>query len=128
MSVLESQQLVLQHRYRPTGASANTQSESVSASEFEEDDEADIDPVAVDEDRLVELADDEENDFDNFTSEMQFAMELFQEQRAKGNDKFAEKFMAANASKRTLVQEVKTIQRTMPRTWASWKHPVTMYK
>jgi len=40
-----------------------------------------------------------------------------------------EKFIAANASNRTLVQEVKILQnqRTMRRTWAAWKHPATMY-
>ncbi|KAK9237919.1 hypothetical protein V1525DRAFT_432242 [Lipomyces kononenkoae] len=78
---------------------------------------------------LVELAEDKENDFNDFASDMHFAMDLFQEQRGKGNDKFAEKFMAANASIRTLVQEVRTLQnqRTMPRTWAPWKHPATMY-
>ena len=123
------EQLVLQPRYRPTAATANTQSESISTPESEDDDDSDVDPAAVDEDRLVELVEDAENDFDGFTADMQLAMDLFQEQRAKGNDKFAERFMAANVSNRTLVQEVKTLQnqRTMPRTWASWKHPATMY-
>jgi hypothetical protein len=83
----------------------------------------------VDEDRLIELAEDAENDFDGFNSDMQLAMEIFQEQREKGNDKFAERFMVANASNRTLVQEVRTLQnqRTLPRTWAPWRHPATMY-
>ena len=60
---------------------------------------------------------------------MQLALDLFQEQRAKGNRNFMEKFIAANASNRTLVQEVKILQnqRTMRRTWAAWKHPATMY-
>ncbi|KAK9489884.1 hypothetical protein V1508DRAFT_400410 [Lipomyces doorenjongii] len=70
-----------------TANTANTQSESISAPELEEDDDVDIDPAAVDEDTLVKLAEDDESGFDGFTSDMQFAMDLFQEQRAKGNDK-----------------------------------------
>ncbi|KAK9491415.1 hypothetical protein V1508DRAFT_398917 [Lipomyces doorenjongii] len=52
---MRHEQLVLQPRYRLIVATANTQSETISAREFEEDDEADVDPAAADEDRLVEL-------------------------------------------------------------------------
>jgi hypothetical protein len=79
--------------------------------------------------RAVDLVEDVKGNIDEFISDMQLAMNYFQEQRAKGNDKFVEKFVAANASNRTLVQEVKMLQnqRAMRRTWAAWKHPATMY-
>ena len=100
----------------------------VSSSETEDDNEEDIDLAAENEDQLVDLEEDVEEDI-GFTSDMQLALDLFQEQRAKGNCNFMEKFIAANASNRTLVQEVKILQnqRTMRRTWAAWKHPATMY-
>ena len=124
------EQLVLQPQYQPTEPTTNTQSDSVHGSESQsDDDDIAIDPAAVDEGRLVDLAEDVEADFDAYLSDMQSAMEIFQDQRAKGNTKFMEKVMAANSSHRTLVQEIKTLrnQRTMPRTWAAWKHPATMY-
>ncbi|KAJ8099572.1 hypothetical protein POJ06DRAFT_253946 [Lipomyces tetrasporus] len=97
---MKHEQLVLQPRYRPIVATANMQSESISAPEFEEDGDADIDPAAVDDYRLVELVDDAET---GFAADMQLVMELFEEERAKVNDKFAKKCIAANAPNRTLV-------------------------
>jgi hypothetical protein len=95
------------------------------------DEEEDIDPAAVNEDRLVDLEEDDDDleDIEGFALDMQSAIDIFREQQADGNGKFVRKFMAANASNRTLVQEVKTLQnqRTMPRTWEAWKHPATMY-
>ncbi|KAK9491550.1 hypothetical protein V1508DRAFT_463108 [Lipomyces doorenjongii] len=94
------------------------------------DDDVDIDPAAVDEDTLVELAEDEENDFDGFTSDMQFAMNLFQNnERREMISSWRSSCLRMHQKNRTLVQEVKTLQnqRTMPRTWAPWKHPATMY-
>jgi hypothetical protein len=123
------EQLVLQHQYRLLAADTNMQSDFLSELETEDVSEADIDPAAVDEDRLVDLVEDVKGNIDEFISDMQSAMDYFQEQRAKGNVKFVEKFVAANASNRTLVQEVKILQnqRAMRRTWAAWKHPATMY-
>jgi len=124
------QQLVLQPRYQP-GEATNIQSDINSSCETEDDNEEDIDLAAESEDRLVDLEDDLEDveDIDGFASDMQLALDLFQEQREKGNRRFMEKFIATNASNRTLVQEVKILQnqRTMRRTWAAWKHPATMY-
>ena len=93
-----------------------------------DDEEEDMDPAAVDQDQLVDLEEDVE-DVDGFASDMQSAMDIFREQRDAGNDSFVRKFMAANASNQTLVQEVKTLQnqRTMRRTRTAWKHPATMY-
>ncbi len=89
------QQLVLLPRYRPTEAITNIQSDIVSSSETEDDNEEDIDLAAENEDQLVDLEEVEE-DIGGFTSDMHIALDLFQEQRAKGNRNFMEKFIAAN--------------------------------
>lgn len=44
---------------------------------------------------------------------MQDAIELFEDQVAKGNEKFAERFIASNQMNRTLVDESKH-RRNMP--------------
>lgn len=64
-----------------------------------------------------------------FRKMMQDAMELFEDQVAKGNEKFAERFIASNQMNRTLVDESKHRRnmRSMPRTWGRWRHPATMY-
>lgn len=57
------------------------------------------------------------------------AMGLYKDQVAKGNEKFVERFIACNQMNRTLVEEVKhrCNKRNMPRTWAKYRHPATMY-
>jgi hypothetical protein len=64
-----------------------------------------------------------------FRKTMQDAMELFEDQVAKGNEKFVERFIASHQASRTLVDEVKHRRniRRMPRTWGKWRHPATMY-
>jgi hypothetical protein len=60
---------------------------------------------------------------------MRDAMVLFEDQVAKGNEKFVERFMASNQMNRTLLEEVKhrCNKRSMPRTWGRCRHPATMY-
>jgi hypothetical protein len=72
---------------------------------------------------------DVEADGSRFASNMQLALDMFREQEAKGNEKFARRFMAMYGSIETLVEEVKALenQRRIRRTWDSWKHPLTMY-
>jgi hypothetical protein len=57
------------------------------------------------------------------------AMVLFEDQVAKGNEKFVQRFMASNQMNRILVEEVKhrCNMRNMPRTWGRYRHPATMY-
>ena len=72
---------------------------------------------------------DVEADDNKFASDMQLAVEIFREQRAKGNEKFVRRFRAMYASIETLVEEVEAVEnrRSMRRTWDTWKHPLTMY-
>jgi hypothetical protein len=64
-----------------------------------------------------------------FRKVMADAMVLFEDQVAKGNEKFMERFMASNQMNRTLVEEAKhrCNMRSMPRTWGRYRHPATMY-
>ena len=100
--------------------------------ENDEEDE-DVDSSTTDGDHLVDLEEEVEeeveDDFDGFAADVQSAMDIARGQRAKGNSEFVQKFVDAHGSIRTLVQEVNLLrnQRTMPRTWAAWKHPATMY-
>ena len=50
-------------------------------------------PAAADEDNLADLDDDLEEELDAFESDLQQAIDIFREQRAKGNKKFLERFM-----------------------------------
>ena len=88
-----------------------------SESDSERDDTDDQETVPVD----TQIAE--------FRKMMQDAMELFEDQVAKGNEKFAERFMASNQMNRTLVDDVKQRRnmRSMPRTWGRSRHPATMY-
>jgi hypothetical protein len=64
-----------------------------------------------------------------FRKMMQDAMALFEDQVAKGNEKFVERFMASNEINRTFLEEGKHRynKRNMPRTWGRCRHPATMY-
>ena len=123
------QQLVLQPQYWLS--EADTKPNKTDDSDEDEEDEEDADTASsiADQDQLVDLEEDVEEDFDRFAADVQSAMDMAREQRAKGNNKFVQRFIAAHALIRTLVQEVKLLrnQRTMRRTWTAWKHPATMY-
>ena len=122
------QQLVLLPQYRPSEADTEPD-KADDNSEYEDEEGEDADAGMIDQDQLVDLEEDAEEDFDGFVADVQSAVDIVREQRAKGNSKFVEKCIATHASIRTLVQEVKLLrnQRTMRRTWAAWKHPATMY-
>ena len=129
------QQLVLRPQYRlseadtePNKIDDNSTDDEGHEDEEDEEDEGD-DSSAADQDQLVDLEEDVEEDFDGFAADVQSALDITREQHAKGNSRFVQKFIAAHASIRILVQEVKLRrnQHTMPRTWAVWKHPATMY-
>ena len=85
------------------------------------------------EDDLVHLDEPEDSeselDIDQFVSTTQSMLDLVREQYSKGNVKFVERVIRANASNQVLVDEVNQLRagRTMPRTWLSTKHPATFY-
>jgi hypothetical protein len=57
-------------------------------------------------------------------------MEIFDDQYARGNKRFVERFIASNGANEVLVEEVQKLQQThitMPPTWAKNRHPATMY-
>jgi hypothetical protein len=120
-------QLVLRPEYKSFGTRTDLNVDS--------DLESDVDPEALEEDRLVAMEDEMEDepaleiDVGGFVSMMQSAMDIFHEQKAMGNMKFVETFIAANAMNQTLVEEIqkRKNQRTMPMTWTRNKHPATMY-
>ncbi|KAJ6093841.1 hypothetical protein N7499_003172 [Penicillium canescens] len=87
-----------------------------SGSESEQDEEDDQEAVPLE----IQVAE--------FRTVMQEAIEIFEDQVAKGNEKFVERFIASNQINRTWVEEVKHRRnmRSMPRTWGRCKHPATM--
>jgi hypothetical protein len=119
-------QLILQPQYQPS--LANTM---VETNHTRIDEDEDFDPAIVEQDKLVNPEEEEnvEADGNRFISNMQFALDILREQRAKGNEKFVRRFMAMYASIETLVEEVKELEnrRCMRRTWDARKHPLTMY-
>lgn len=60
---------------------------------------------------------------------MQGAMDLFEDQLAKGNDAFLERFMDSSQLIGVVMEEVKHRRNkcSMPPTWGRYKHPATMY-
>ncbi|KAH8656329.1 hypothetical protein BGZ61DRAFT_500287 [Ilyonectria robusta] len=116
-------QLVLQPQYQPL--QADTKADETNDVDMDGavsiDSDEDFDPAIVEQDQLVELEEEGED--------VEFALDVFREQQAKGNEKFVQKFMAMYGSIETLVEEVKALEnrRTMRRTWDTWKHPLTMY-
>lgn len=90
-------------------------SESESEQDEGEDDEQEAVPMEI---QVAE-----------FRKMMQDAMALFEDQVAKGNEKFVERFIASNEMNRTLLEEVKhrRNKRSMPQTWGRYRHPATMY-
>jgi hypothetical protein len=64
-----------------------------------------------------------------FRKIMQDTMAVFEEQVAKGNEKFVERSIASNEMNRTMLAEVKQLRnkRSMPQTWGRYRHPATMY-
>jgi hypothetical protein len=94
-----------------------------------EETEEDIDPAAISEDLLVDLDEDCEENLSRFESDLQRALDIFRDQRAKGNSKFLDSFMSTCVKTQNLVQEItaRENQQTMPRTWGAWKYMATMY-
>jgi hypothetical protein len=64
-----------------------------------------------------------------FRKMMQEAIALFEEQVAKGNEKFIERFIGSHETNRILLEEVKQRRnmRSMPQTWSKYRHPAMMY-
>jgi hypothetical protein len=64
-----------------------------------------------------------------FRKTMQDVMVLFEDQMAKGNEKFVERLIVSNKMNCTLLEEVKQRRnkRSMPQTWGRYRHPATMY-
>lgn len=64
-----------------------------------------------------------------FRQIMQEIMALFEDQVAKGNEKFVERFIASNKLNCTLLEEAKhhRNRRSMAQTWGRYRHPATMY-
>ena len=111
-------------------ANLNTLPDSGSESDAESESESDIDAEAIDEDKLATIEEEPaEIDTKGFVSMMQSAMDIFHEQKANGNIKFVEKFIAANAMNQHLVEEIQRLKNrhTIPLTWARNRHPATMY-
>lgn len=119
--------------------------ESVLDSDTEEPEE-DIHPEAINEDQLVSDSEEEierelsansdESDSDDkirkrrmFVSNARKWADLIEAEEANGNYKFVEKVMATSKGVDALMDDISTLQRqkTMPRTWAPWKHPASMY-
>ena len=92
-------------------------------SELDEDEESDDE--GSDDEEAVPM----EKQWAEFKKKMQDVMLLADEQAAKGNDKFVERFIASNQANCTLLEEVKSLRnkRTMARTWDRHGHPATMY-
>ena len=95
--------------------------------------ESDIEDNAQREDDLVTLDDPEDSepelDLDRFFSTNQKMLDLVKEQQARGNTKFVQRVVKANASNQVLVDEVNQLlaSRKMPHTWSFKKHPATLY-
>ena len=91
--------------------------------------ESDIDSAIIEEGNLVDTDEDTYSKLQASMSKVKFAVEIAQEQLDKGNSKFLEKFLDNNVSNILLAEELTRVraQRTMPRTWASHKHPATIY-
>ena len=103
-----------------------------SASEWSEV-ESDMEKSHRDEDNLVYQDEPEDGkpelDIDQFVSTTRSMLDLVREQHAKGNVKFVERVVRANASNQVLMDEVNQLRagRIMRRTWLSTKHPATFY-
>ena len=95
--------------------------------------ESDIEESAQQEDNLATLNDPEDSepelDLDQFFSTTQKMLDLVKEQHARGNIKFVQRVVKANASNQVLVDEVNQLLacRKMPYTWSFKKHPATLY-
>ena len=102
-----------------------------SASEWSEV-ESDMEKSNQDEDNLVyqELENGRpELNIDQFVSTTRSMLYLVREQHAKGNVKFVERVVRANASNKVWIDEVNHLRagRIMRCTWLSTKHPANFY-
>ena len=99
-----------------------------------DDSESDDSEVEAGDDSLAPVEDgpeddDGNNDGEDIGSILLAAAEICKDQKAKGNKIFLEKVAASQASTRRLVEEITSLRnrRSMPQTWARYKHPATMY-
>ena len=110
----------------------STSASECSASEWSEV-ESDMEEKDQDEDNLVYQDKPEDGkpelDIDQFVLTTRSMLDLVREQYAKGNVKFVERVVRANASNQVLMDEVNQLRagRTMRCTWLSTKHPATFY-
>ena len=95
------------------------------------DSESEIEEEELLDDYLPSIQEDPKPEINTeaFEIMMKSVMDIFYEQKALGNTKFIEKFIAANANNQTLSEEIDRLRnrRTMSPTWAPNKHPATMY-
>ena len=95
--------------------------------------ESAIEESAQQEDNLATLNDPKDSepelDLDQFFSANQKMLDLVKEQHARGNIKFVQIVVKANASNQVLADEVNQLLacRKMPYTWSFKKHPATLY-
>ena len=98
----------------------------------DDDLESDSELEVAEDDSLAEVEDELDDDVEegeDLISGLQAAVENCSDQKAKGNQKFIQKFAASQASTRKLVEEITSLRNrcSMPQTWASYRHPATMY-
>ena len=90
--------------------------------------ESDLESEACEGNDLVSVEDEPEGNED-LISILQSALEICYDQKTKGNRRFLREFAESLTSAQKLVDEVAALQnrRSMPWTWAKYKHPATMY-
>ena len=91
--------------------------------------ESGTDSAIMEEDHLPNTDEDIHLELQASISKVKFAVDIAQERRNKGNNKFLEKFVGYNTSNTLLAEELTKVraQRAMPRTWAPHKHPATSH-
>jgi hypothetical protein len=123
----KDERLILQPEYAPRVEldAQDLQEDNNKESVFDSSSESELDEDEDNEQEAVPM----EIQVAEFRKMMQDAMALFEEQVAKGNEKFVERFIASNKMNYTLLEEVKNLRnkRSMPQTWGRYRHPSTMY-
>ena len=129
-------QLILRQEFRTVYHSQNSLEDlaSKSSSDFGSDGNSDLESGGESdefEDQLVEMDDEPAASYDAhaFASKIHRLADLFVEQHAIGNTKFAEKLIRQNASNLNLLDEIDQRNRrhSQPPTWVQYKNPITMY-
>ena len=115
-----------------TDKGSSTAASECSASEWSEV-KSDMEEKDQDGDNLVYQDKPEDGkpelDIDQFVLTTRSMLDLVKEQYGKGNVKFVERVVRANASNQVLMDEMNQLRagRTMRCTWLSTKHPATFY-